>query len=51
MGNLSLTDAWWALAFVAGLAVGFVAMVQLSNWVWRKACDRDTQRAHDYAHK
>jgi len=51
MENLTPADALWALAFVAGLAVGFVAMVQLSNWVWRKACDRDTERAHDYAHK
>jgi len=45
------TDALWALAFVGGLAVGFIAMVQLSNWMWRRASDRDTQRTHDYARR
>jgi len=45
------TDALWALAFFAGLAVGFVAMVQLSNWQWRRAAERDAQRRHDYIHQ
>jgi len=48
---VTAADAWWALAFFAGLAIGFIAMVQLSNWVWRRASERDTQRRHDYVRR